>query len=97
MLLEMLIAEDGMRLSLADPAEAEIVADETFCRDTHHLLAMITSMVEAGLFDRGWWESERVVFSPALFHRYEEKIQYRKAAAVRVRYCAKTRRPLRKP
>ena len=83
MLLEMLIAEDGMKLSLADPAEAEIVAYETFCRDTHHLLAMITSMVEAGLFDRGWWESERVVFSPALFHRYEEKIQYRKAAAVR--------------
>lgn len=83
MLLEMLIAEDGMRLSLADPAEAEIVADETFCRDTHHLLAMITSMVEAGLFDRGWWESERVVFSPALFRRYEEKIQYRKSAAVR--------------
>jgi len=83
MLLEMLIAEDGMRLSLADPAEAEIVADETFCRDTHHLLAMITSMVEAGLFDRGWWESERVVFSPALHRRYEEKIQYRKSAAVR--------------
>lgn len=83
MLLEMLIAEDGMRLSLADPAESEIVADETFCRDTHHLLAMITSMVEAGLFDRGWWESERVVFSPALYRRYEEKIQYRKSAAVR--------------
>lgn len=83
MLLEMLIAEDGMQLSLAATEDAEIVADETFCRDTHHLLAMITSMVEAGLFDQGLWESERIVFSPALFHRYEEKIQYRKAAAVR--------------
>lgn len=85
MLLEMLIAEDGMQLSLAATEDAEIVADETFCRDTHHLLAMITSMVEVGLFDQGLWESERIVFSPALYERYRSRIEANRKAAQRKR------------
>ena len=83
MLLEMLIAEKGMQLSLADTEIAEIVAEETFCRDVHHMLAMISSMVDAELFDRQLWEAERIVFSPKLFARYEDRIKANKQAAVR--------------
>jgi len=85
MLLEMLIEHKDMQLSLANAEDAEVVAEETRSRDTIHLYDVIDSLVEVGLFDFHMWQSERIVFSPSLYQRYDSRLEANRKAAQRKR------------
>ncbi len=84
-LLERLCQVDGIQLDLKDYVIVEVLAEDFRLRDGHHLLIIIQSCVELGLLDKQLWESERVVFSPGLYQRYQSRLEERKEAAERMK------------
>lgn len=83
--LERLCREKGMKLSLADLEDAEILAEECNLRDCHHLFAIIQFCTEIGLLNKQLWESERLVFSDSFQQRYIDRLEQRKSDAKRKR------------
>lgn len=84
-LLEKCCLEQGMRLDLSDPEEAELMAETIMLRDCQHLYAIVQFCADIGLFNKQLWEAERIVFSDALHGRYVERLEQRKADATRKR------------
>lgn len=84
-LLEKLCNEEGMLLKVSDTDLAELLAEDFNLRDAHHFLAIIEDCVKYELFDRQLWQSERIVFSHGLHHRYQSRLEERKEAAERMK------------
>jgi hypothetical protein len=84
-LLEKCCLEQGMKLDLSNPEEAELTAETIMVRDCQHLYAIVQLCADIGLFNKQLWESERVVFSDALHSRYVERLEQRKSDATRKR------------
>ena len=82
-LLEMICDEDGLRLNLANSVDLEIAVEDCGLRDDAHFYKVLHTCVDIGLFDKQMWESERIVFSHALYRRYLDRLEERKQAAIR--------------
>lgn len=82
-LLEMLCNEEGIKLDLSNSIDLENAVEECRLRDEAHFYQIVITCVEVGLFDRQLWEGERILFCPELHDRYVQRLEDRKAAAIR--------------
>jgi Domain of unknown function (DUF4373) len=82
-LLSLLCGEDGLSLDLNDSDTQELTVEACGLRDAPHLLAVIETCVEKGLFDRQLWEGDRILLSRDLYTRYHESLKNRQAATQR--------------
>lgn len=84
-LLEMLCAEDGIKLNISHPLDAETCAEDCGLRDEAQLYAILETCVELGLFNAQLWRSERTIFSDGLYDRYLSRLEDRQAEAKKKR------------
>ena len=77
-LLELLCQSDGMKLDASSAEYLEVLAVDFYLRDIQHLLNIIQSCADIGLFDKQLWESRRVIFSHDIVENNAAQINHKK-------------------
>ena len=77
-LMDLLLEHDQAQMSLQDPEDLEIIADELHLMDSGHLLCIIESCVDLGLFNEQLWDASRIVANDELSEFYSHRVNLKR-------------------